>query len=133
MSAWQRALDNVKRHALARALPEGDDADWTARMVKAHESGDVALHGRVLREAAAEVVLRGWHWIVSVRTRHGAVVWHASAKLYPAGRSSTTDQWAWLGRMAKHLGCPRKPMVMRDDAPNEPVHWHWEERTAGEA
>lgn len=55
----------------------------------------------------------------------GSYRWHLSMMLYPKGRGSTEEDWKWLGRLAAYLGAPEKPLVMRENAPNAPVHWNW--------
>jgi hypothetical protein len=51
--------------------------------------------------------------------------WMFSAKLYPLGRSSTTADWEYLGKMVAALGAPAKVPDSVYNAPNESHYWIW--------
>jgi hypothetical protein len=71
----------------------------------------------------ARLVLEAWELVV---TFDNATGWALSAQLYPYGRSSSTNDWMVLGKLARALGAPPDPVTpIEDTLPNEPVIWRW--------
>ncbi len=73
-------------------------------------------------------VIAGWQVILSIDVfTDGFVHYHASAMLYPKGRSSTEEDWKNLGQIVVLSGAPEEtpiPFGMSDD-PGAPQHWFW--------
>ena len=78
-------------------------------------------------------VVAGWLVLVSmVQLSDGGERWHASASLYPMGRSSTEEDWRVLGRIVAASGATGedamgqiREQVEWGTAPNAPHHWLW--------
>jgi len=50
--------------------------------------------------------------------------WHLSMRLHTS--SSTEEDWAVAGRLAKAFGAPRDPMVPIEKLePHDTIHWQW--------
>ncbi len=56
----------------------------------------------------------------------GSDLWHLSAKLQPNGRSSTPEDWTFLGQALSLLGAPADyvPKTI-ETSPNAVHHWEW--------
>jgi hypothetical protein len=53
--------------------------------------------------------------------------WMLSAKLFPIGRSSTVEDWRFLGSMVASLGAPANSATKPIDSvdPNTTLYWVW--------
>lgn len=51
--------------------------------------------------------------------------WTLSAKLWPPGRDSTVQDWAYLGAMCFALGAPRAAPESVQTTPNATHFWRW--------
>ena len=112
--SWQQSLDDLKRRAAGKVQP----------VLSEEDARDPEKVRDWLQKANSRVIC-GWDLLLTrTRQEDDSIHWHLSAKLYPNGRSSTEDDWKFIGQAAAHLGAPQDPAVVPDD-PNRPIHWHW--------
>jgi len=76
------------------------------------------------------VELAGWWFQLDHNAPPLRQGWHLSVSLQPAGRSSTDEDWRFLGRAVSVLGAPdfENNLLTPIDTtpPNAPHHWHWD-------
>jgi hypothetical protein len=86
------------------------------------------LAARVKRTRGGQCVetVRGWKFVMD-REAMGSIGTHLSASLYPMGRSSTEEDWQFLGGATAVLGAPEDALLtpMETTHPNAVYHWHW--------
>jgi len=80
----------------------------------------------------AREVVEGWLVVFSVDVLPGGIrMWHGSASLHPRGRSSTSADWATLGKLVALSGATEEAAQQIDEQvegglhPNRVHHWLW--------
>ena len=144
MSAWQRALDEMKRQAaeMTSAVDQDSETHKTAARLVAEglaseqdllNKARAAAKDLPVEEVVALVpvmrIVSGWQIGLSRRRGRDGFLWHMSALLWPKGRGSNDSDWSMLGRIAAHVGAPETPTLVPDD-PGHAHHWSWMEASS---
>jgi len=137
--SWKRTLDKLTItareqtiedptpsaavHAIAAEAAHKPIAEWMPTVRSAARAGiDSGL------KLPPSCTVYGWRLCLSrTRVTDGRYSWHLSASLFPRGRRADGRDWQALGKMALHLGAPRDPTVVPEDA-NDAHHWQWLEQ-----
>jgi hypothetical protein len=76
---------------------------------------------------APTCTIYGWRLVLSrARTEDGQYLWQFSASLSPRDRKASERDWQMLGKIAVHIGAPRDPYYVPEDA-RDAHHWRWAE------
>lgn len=78
------------------------------------------------KEWLSRCLVGSWEFIMTLSIRSAdAPAWHLSAMIWPRGRTSTDDDWKFLGQASMFLGAPKEPIFTDPENPKAPVHWDW--------
>jgi hypothetical protein len=126
---WQaKAWRFILSFGIAKDIPTREDFDEIPAFNRGYLLGRFGLPTNATYETFVErAKIAIAHEIASGYEN----AWVFSGQLHPLGRSSTKEDWNYLGEVAASVGAPEIPTTpIETTHPNAPHYWIWKETLA---